>query len=240
MSNFQPENIHRVIVKLSGEILAGKNSSVFEEEVIDRITDDIIEIKRTGYSVGVIVGGGNIFRGSQSKFGQLNRVNADYIGMMGTIQNSLIMSDFIRKKNYHTQVFSALHIEKVADLYVPEMARKSMSSGNICFFSAGTGNPFFTTDTAAVLRAVEVQADIVLKGTKVEGVFTDDPEKNSNASYIAEINYDELLARKLNVMDMTAFSLARDNHVPIKVFNITKKGNLKEALTNRQVGTYIS
>lgn len=240
MSSFKPEKIHRVIIKLSGEILSGKSSYGFDESVINSLAEEIIEIKRIGYSIGIVIGGGNIFRGGRNFSNFLNRVNGDNIGMLATVQNSLMMSDCIRRKNYKTQVFSAVKMDKITDFYTPELAKISLSQGNICFFAAGTGNPYFTTDTAAVLRALEVEADIVLKGTKVDGVYTADPEKDKSAVYIKEIDYDNILAKKLNVMDMTAFSLARDYKIPMKIFNVTKKGYFKEALVDDEVGTYIS
>jgi uridylate kinase len=159
--------------------------------------------------------------------------------MLATIQNALIMRDVVMKKNYRAEIFSAIQVDKVAKFYTPNRAETALNEGNICFFCAGTGNPFFTTDTAAVLRAIELKADIVFKGTKVNGVYSADPVKNSNAKFIQNTSYDEVLLKKLSVMDMTAFSLARDFNMPIKIFNITKKGNMKEAVLNNSIGTYV-
>lgn len=237
MSTFQPEKIHRVIIKLSGEYLAGEKGFGFDHSIIDSLTNEIIEIRRMGLSIGIVLGGGNLFRGAFAE--NINRVVADNIGMLATMQNALYVSDVLRQKNYNAEIFSAVQANNFAKLYTHNRAEKSLQEGSICFFCAGTGNPFFTTDTAAVLRAIELNAEIVLKGTKVDGVYTADPKKDPSATFIDRISYDDALQMQLNVMDMTAFSLARENKIPIKVFNITKKDNLKAALTSSEVGTYV-
>ncbi|MCK4653640.1 MAG: UMP kinase, partial [Candidatus Cloacimonetes bacterium] len=179
------------------------------------------------------------FRGA-SKTGQyLNHSIADNIGMLATIQNALIMSGLLQTKNYLTEVYSAIQVDKIAKFYTPSRANTSINEGKICFFCAGTGNPFFTTDTAAVLRAVELNADIVFKGTKVDGVYTADPVKDKNAELFQNITFKEVLEKQLKVMDMTAFSLAREYNMAIKVFNISKKGNLKKAILSKEVGTFV-
>lgn len=238
-NTFKPEKIHKIIIKISGEFLGGKKGSGFDIDTINYLLDEIVEIRKMGYSIGFVIGGGNIFRGASPTGSVLTRFSADNVGMIATIQNALVLSDMLNKRNYQSEIYSAIQIDRVAKFYTPERAKTSLNEGRICFFCAGTGNPFFTTDTAAVLRAVELDADLVMKGTKVDGVFTADPVKNNSAEFIQSITYDEVLNRQLNVMDMTSFSLARDNGMPIKVFNITKKGMLKEAILKREVGTFI-
>ncbi len=237
MRVYQPEKIHRVILKLSGEYLAGSKGFGFDSSVLEFIAEEIISSKKLGLSLGIVLGGGNFFRGGD--YPDTDRVVGDSVGMLATIQNALILGDVLRKKNYNTEIYSAIQVDKVAKFYTPKRAETSMKEGKICFFCGGTGNPFFTTDTAAVLRAVELKADLVMKGTKVDGVYSADPKKDKNAQFIEDITYDETLARHLNVMDMTAFSLARDYDMPLKVFNIGVKGNLKAAILSKEVGTFV-
>ena len=239
MHTYKPEKMHKLIFKVSGEILSGKKGFGIDLEKVNELIYEIISVKKLGYSLGIVLGGGNFFRGGSEATSYLNRVVADNVGMLATIQNALILSDLLKKKNYQTEIYSAIHVEKIAKFYTPDRATTSLNEGKTCFLCAGTGNPFFTTDTAAVLRAIELKADIVFKGTKVEGVYTADPVKDQNAKFIKTISFDELLDKKLKVMDMTAFSLAREYNMPIKVFNITKKGNLEKAILNKDVGTYI-
>jgi uridylate kinase len=237
-SHFKPEKIHRIIIKISGEYLAGQNHFGFHFETIEQLVEDIIEVKNQGYSIGIVLGGGNIFRGAEMG-SNLERYTADNVGMLATIQNALVISELLTKKNYQTDVFSAIQVDRIAKFYTPKRALTSMNEGRICFFCAGTGNPYFTTDTAVVLRALELKANLVLKGTKVDGIYTADPMRNKDASFIPEITFNEALSQRLNVMDMTAFSLARDNSIPIKVFNISKKGNIKQAIQSKHVGSFI-
>ena len=236
---YKPEKVHRIIFKISGEILAGAKGFGIDIEVVNDLVDEIIAAKKLGIGIGIVLGGGNFFRGNSEIGNMLQRFTADNVGMLATIQNALILSELLNKKNYYTEIHSAIQIDKVAKFYTPNRAKTSLNEGKICFFCGGTGNPFFTTDTAAVLRAIELNADIVMKGTKVDGVFTTDPKKDKNAKFIAEITYDELLLKKLKVMDMTSFSLAREYGMPIKVFNISKKGNMKNAILQKEVGTFI-
>ena len=233
---FQPEKIHRILLKLSGEVLAGARGYGFDDEVIDALTDEIIAVKRLGYSIAIVLGGGNIFRGGTWKNQSLNRVTLDNIGMLATVQNAMYLAEILNNKNYPATVFSSLPMDKMAEHYSPLKASRAMQSGQICFLAGGTGSPFFTTDTAAVLRAVELNLDLVLKATKVDGLYSADPKKDPNASFIASASYQECISRELGVMDMTAFSLARENNLPIKVCNISR---LREALTNAEVGTFI-
>ena len=238
-SMFNPENFHKIVIKISGEFLSGTKSFGIDISTVNQLLDDIISIKKLGFSIGIVLGGGNFFRGASELGSLIPRYTADNVGMLATIQNALLLASLLEKRNYGTEIYSAIQVDKVAKFYTPNRAITSLNEGKICFFCAGTGNPYFTTDTAAVLRAIEINANLVLKGTKVDGVFTDDPQKNPNATFIQEISYDEILAKHLNVMDMTAFSLARDYQMPIKVFNITKEGNMKKALLEKDFGTFI-
>ncbi len=239
MQTYKPEKIHKIIFKLSGEVLAGEKGFGIDLDRVDELIKEIITVKTLGYSIGIVLGGGNFFRGNSKVGQQLDRVAADSVGMLATIQNALILVDLLKTKNYRTEIYSAIQLEKIAKFYTPDRAKTSMNEGKICFFCGGTGNPFFTTDTAAVLRAIELEADIVFKGTKVDGVYTSDPVKNKNAKFINDITFDEVLDKKLKVMDMTAFSLAREHNMPIKVFNIDKRDNLKEAIQSNKVGTFV-
>lgn len=233
---FKPENIKNIMLKLSGEVLAGTRGFGFDDETIDTLTDDIISIKDLGYQICIVLGGGNIFRGGTWKNQSLNRVTLDNIGMLATLQNALYLAEILISKGYPATVFSILPMDKMAEHYSPLKAAKALSEGQICFLAGGTGSPFFTTDTAAVLRAVELQLDLVLKATKVDGLYSADPMKDPNASFITSASYQECITRELRVMDMTAFSLARENNLQIKVCNITR---LRDALTDANVGTFI-
>lgn len=239
MLAFNAGSLNRVVLKISGEFLAGKRGFGYDPEVISNLVEDIIEARKLGLSLAVILGGGNMFRGGTASENGLDRVTADNVGMLATIQNALVICDALKRRNVMADVYSAVQMDKIAPFYTPAKALSSLDKGKICFICGGTGNPFFTTDTAAILRAVELNANLVLKGTKVDGVFTADPAKNPDAEFIADISYDEVLQKKLRVMDMTAFSLARDNSVKLKVFNVTVKGMLAKAILEPEVGTYI-
>ena len=239
MREYSPERTHRILFKISGEFLAGGKSRGFDHATIEQIVSDIIEVKRMGVSIGIVLGGGNIFRGGSETSETVRRIAADNVGMLATVQNSIIVAEYLRARNYQTEIYSAVQIDRMSKLYAPERAENSLSEGKICLFCAGTGNPYFTTDTAAVLRAVELGAHLVLKGTKVDGVFSADPMQDPSAEFIPEISFDDVLSRKLNVMDMTAFSLAREAGMPIKVFNVTRPGALKDAVLKRDVGTFV-
>jgi uridylate kinase len=236
MSVFKPAS---VILKLSGEMLAGSQGFGFDYETADRLTEGIITAHKQGFRLGIVIGGGNVFRGSSELGSYINRYTGDNIGMLATIQNALLVSDILIKKNHPSEVFSAIKCEKVVRFFTAETALHSFNKGNICFFCGGTSNPYFTTDTAAVLRAIEMNAELVLKGTKVDGVYTSDPNIDSDAVLLKDVTFDQALAEKLNIMDMTAFSLARDNHMPIKVFNITDPAMILKAIIEPQVGTLV-
>lgn len=233
---YQPEKIHSIMLKLSGEVLAGSKGFGFDDVVVDQLTSEIIAIKRQGYSLGIVIGGGNIFRGGKWENQSLDRVTLDNIGMLATIQNALYLAEILKNKNYPASVFSALQMDKVARFYTPKAAKQALAEGQICFLAGGTSAPFFTTDTAAVLRAIELKMDLMLKATKVDGLYTGDPATDKNAQFIASASYQECITQGLGVMDMTAFSLAQENKLAIKVCNINM---LKEAITEANVGTYI-
>ncbi len=237
--NYKSENVHRILLKLSGEVLAGDQGFGYNDARIDQLTDELIAVKELGYSIAVVLGGGNIFRGGSWKNQELNRVVLDSIGMMATIQNALYVAEILASKGHTTEVLSSLAVEKVASRYTPQLAVAALEAGKICFLSGGTGNPYFTTDTAAVLRAIELKADVVLKATKVDGLYSADPNKDPKAKFISSASFQECLEARLGVMDLTAFSLAADNSMPIKIFNIGKPGSLCEAITTQNAGTYI-
>lgn len=239
MERYQPEKIHSILLKLSGEVLAGEAGHGFDDSVIDTLTDEIIAVKRMGYSIAIVLGGGNIFRGGSWKNQSLNRVTLDNIGMLATVQNALYLAEILNNKNYCAEVFSALPMDKIALHYTPAAAACALESGKICFLCGGTGNPFFTTDTAAVLRAIELKMDLVLKATKVDGLYSADPHKDPNAQFISAASYRECISRQLGVMDMTAFSLAQENGIPLKIFNISKPGMLCRAISEPDTGTFI-
>ncbi|MDD4308761.1 MAG: UMP kinase [Candidatus Cloacimonetes bacterium] len=239
MNTFSSEKIHRILLKLSGEMLAGSQGFGYSDTATDELTNELIEVSKLGYSLAIVLGGGNIFRGGSWKNQELNRVVLDSIGMLATIQNALYMAEILRGKGYPAEVFSSLAIDKVVPRYDPQSASAALEAGKICFLSGGTGNPYFTTDTAAVLRAIELKADIVLKATKVDGLYSADPMKDPNARFISSASFQECLEQRLGVMDLTAFSLAADNNMPIKIFNISKPGMLTQALLKADIGTYI-
>ncbi len=236
---YRPEKIHNIMLKISGEILAGEKGHGYDDDVIDGLTDQIIAAKRLGYSIAIVIGGGNIFRGGNYKNQDLTRVTRDNIGMLATVQNALYLAEILNRKNYPAEVFSCLALDKVAGLYTPRQARQALLEGRICLLSGGTGNPYFTTDTAAVLRALELDLDIVFKGTKVDGLYSADPHKDANAKFISSADFGQCIDQKLGVMDMTAFSLAQENSLPIKIFNITRPDGLCQAISNPENGTYI-
>jgi uridylate kinase len=239
MRTFKPEKINRIIFKISGEVLAGNKKFGIDLPRVNEILEEIIYLKKKGYSIGIVLGGGNFFRGASELGDKISRHTADNVGMLATIQNAILLSGLLKTKNYPTEIYSAIQADRVAKFYTPNRAITSLNEGKICFFCAGTGNPYFTTDTAAVLRGIELDADIILKGTKVDGVFTGDPIKDKKAKFLAKVTFSEVLSKELKVMDMTAFSLAREFKMPIKVFNINTPGNIKAAVLQKDVGTFV-
>ena len=230
----------RVLLKLSGESFADPDSNFgIQPETIDRIAKEITEASQKGVQVGVVVGGGNFFRGVQESAKNMAQANADYMGMLATVINAVALKDALDKNGIQTRVQSAITMTAVAEPYIRLRAIRHLEKGRVVIFAAGTGNPYFTTDTAASLRAAEIDANLMLKSTRVDGVFDEDPEKNNNAEKYDEISYKEVVSRKLKVMDLTAITLCEENEMPIRVFDGTIPGNIYNALTGESIGTLI-
>lgn len=229
----------RILLKLSGEALMGDDSYGINRDVIDRIAAEIGEVTRLGVEVAVVIGGGNIFRGVAPAATGMDRATADYMGMLATVMNALALQDAMRRAGFMARVQSALTIEQVAEPYIRGKALRYLEEGKIVIFGAGTGNPFFTTDTAAALRAVEMGAEVVLKATKVDGVYTADPKTNPEATRYDHLSFDEAISKNLKVMDATALALCRDQRMPLCVFSIFKAGALKKVVLGEDEGTLV-
>jgi uridylate kinase len=229
----------RVLLKLSGEALMGEDSYGINQEVLARIAAEIGAVAAAGVQVAVVIGGGNIFRGVSGAAQGVDRASADYMGMLATVINSLALQNALEKIPVAVRVQSALRIDQVAEPYVRRRAIRHLERGRVVIFAAGTGNPFFTTDTAASLRGLEVGADIVLKATKVDGVYDKDPKKHPDARRYTRITYSEVLAKRLGVMDATSIALCRDQNLPLRVFNLNKPGALKRAVLGEDEGTLV-
>jgi len=230
----------RVLLKLSGESFADPDSNFgIQPETIDRIAEEITEASQKGVQVGVVVGGGNFFRGVQESAKNMAQANADYMGMLATVINAVALKDALDKNGIQTRVQSAITMTAVAEPYIRLRAIRHLEKGRVVIFAAGTGNPYFTTDTAASLRAAEIDANLMLKSTRVDGVYDEDPEKNNNAEKYDEISYKEVVSSKLKVMDLTAITLCEENEMPIRVFDGTIPGNIYNALTGESIGTLI-
>jgi len=230
----------RVLLKLSGESFADPDSNFgIQPETIDRIAEEITEASQKGIQIGVVVGGGNFFRGVQESAKNMAQANADYMGMLATVINAVALKDALDKNGIQTRVQSAITMTAVAEPYIRLRAIRHLEKGRVVIFAAGTGNPYFTTDTAASLRAAEIDANLMLKSTRVDGVFDEDPEKNNSAEKYDEITYKEVVSSKLKVMDLTAITLCEENEMPIRVFDGTIPGNIYNALTGESIGTLI-
>ena len=229
----------RILLKLSGEALMGNKGFGIDTKKISSYANEIKSAIELGYEVAVVIGGGNIFRGVQVEGQGLDRAQGDYMGMLATIINGMALQAALEKIKIQTRLLSAIKMEQIAESYIRRRAIRHLEKNRVVIFGGGTGNPYFTTDTAAALRAVEMQADAILKGTKVDGIFTSDPEINTSAKKYNEITFQEVYENKLKVMDMTAFTLCQENKLPIIVFNINKKGNLIKALEKDNVGTIV-
>jgi uridylate kinase len=229
----------RVLLKLSGEALMGDDAYGINRDTIDRITAEVKEVLNLGVEVGVVIGGGNIFRGVAPAAAGMDRATADYMGMLATVMNALALQDAMRRQGLKSRVLSALNIEQVAEPYIRGKAMRYLEEGRVVIFAAGTGNPFFTTDTAAALRGMEMNVDIVLKATKVDGVYTDDPKTHPDAMRYQRISFDEAIVKKLKVMDATALTLCRDQKLPICVFSIFKAGALTRVVLGEDEGTLV-
>jgi len=230
----------RVLLKLSGESLMGPKGFGIDHEVVQRISLELKEIQEMGVGLAVVIGGGNIFRGTSEEAGGMDRSTADYIGMLATVMNAMTLQDSLEKLGVHTRVLSAIEIQKVVEPYIRRRAMRHLEKGRIIILAAGTGNPYFSTDTAASLRAMEIKADIIMKATKVDGVYDSDPFKNPKAQMFEKLNFLEVLNKNLKVMDSTAISLCMDNQMPILVFNLFKGGNIRRAILGEKVGTLVS
>ena len=230
----------RVLLKLSGEALLGEKSYGVDPKRILAYSKEIKEIVDSGVEIAIVIGGGNIFRGVSGASNGIDRVQADYMGMLATVINGLALQSSLEDLKVQTRLQTAFKIEAVAEPYIKRKAVRHLEKKRVVIFSGGTGNPFFTTDSAAVLRAIEINADIILKGTRVDGIYNNDPEKNKDAVKFKQISYDEAIAKKLKVMDSTAFTLSKENELPIIVFNMNKPGNLKKIINGKEVGTIVN
>lgn len=235
-----PVQYRRVLLKLSGEALMGELDYGIEPSVIQRIAAEIATARQTGVEIAIVVGGGNIFRGAGLARAGMDRVTGDYMGMLATVMNALAIQDALESLDVYARVMSALQIHDVCEDYIRRRAVRHLEKGRVVILAAGTGNPFFTTDTAASLRAIEIGADVLLKATKVDGVYDDDPMTNSKAKRFDRVSYDQVLADKLSVMDATAIVMCRDNELPLRVFNLTRGDALVRAMSGADVGTLIS
>jgi uridylate kinase len=229
----------RIMLKLSGEVLMGDRQAGLDRAMISAICDQIASVRKLGVEIAIVVGGGNIFRGLQAAAEGMDRVTADYMGMMATIINSLAIQDHLERMGHFTRAMSAIEINEVCEPFIRRRAIRHIEKGRIVIFAGGTGNPYFTTYTAAALRAVEIGADVLLKGTKVNGVYDSDPNKNPAAKFYEHITHTDMLQQQLQVMDSTAASLCRENKIPIIVFNIYKQDNLKDIVLGKKIGTLV-
>jgi len=235
-----PPAYRRVLLKLSGEALAGHLGYGIDPETIGRIAEEISGVIALHVQVAVVIGGGNIFRGLAASAGGMDRATGDYMGMLATVMNALALQDAIEKAGVPTRVLSAIEMRAVAEPYIRRRAIRHLEKGRVVVFAAGTGNPFFTTDTAGALRAVEIGAEVILKATKVDGIYTADPGKDHDAVKLPRVSYIEVLNRGLEVMDTTAISLCMDNKLPIVVFDLTRKGNIRRIIAGEPVGSIVS
>ena len=229
----------RILLKLSGESLMGNGEYGIDPKMLSKYANEINAIIKKGVEVAVVIGGGNIYRGIQSEGAGFDRVQGDYMGMLATIINGMALQSALESISIKTRLLTAIRMEQVAEPYIRRRAMSHLQKGRVVIFGGGTGNPYFTTDTAAVLRAIEIEADVILKGTRVDGIYSADPEKNSSAKKYESISFDQVLQKKLSVMDLTAFTLCQENNLPIKVFNMNVEGNLTKVCEGKNVGTLV-
>jgi len=230
----------RILLKLSGESLAGKGNSGISDLVLNEYARQVIEVVNEGCEIALVIGGGNIFRGLSGTESGFDRVKGDQMGMLATIINSLALESAITRLGGKAKVFTSIRMEPVGDLYNRDKVVEAMKNKIVCILAGGTGNPFFTTDTAAALRAVEIGADVLLKGTRVDGVYTADPEKDPKAVKFDRISFEDVISKRLKVMDSTAFTMCRDNNMPLIVFNMDKTGNLRKLILGEKIGTIVT
>ncbi|MEN8143934.1 MAG: UMP kinase [Gemmatimonadota bacterium] len=230
----------RALVKLSGESLAGDQGFGIAPPVIEELTTEVRQVHEAGIHLGLVVGGGNIVRGAVASQEGMDRVSADYMGMLATVINALALQDMLERSGVETRVMTAIRMEQLAEPYIRRRALRHMEKGRVVIFAGGTGNPYFSTDTAAVLRAIEMEADVILKATKVDGVFSADPAVDPSAEFIPELTYKEVINRELAVMDAAAISLCRENDLPVIILNTRRRGAILAALQGERIGTYVS
>jgi uridylate kinase len=230
----------RVLLKLSGEALAGGQGFGIDPPVVDRLTEEVLQVHRMGVALGMVIGGGNIVRGAAASAQGMDRVSADYMGMLATIINALAVQDLLEKKGIETRVMTAIRMDELAEPYIRRRAMRHLEKGRVVLFAGGTGNPYFSTDTAAALRAIEIEADVVIKATKVAGVFTADPLTDPSARFIPNITFREVVAQELAVMDASAVSLCKENGLPIIVLDLEERGSVSAAIRGERVGTLVS
>lgn len=229
----------RILLKLSGEALMGNKQFGIDHERLSQYAKEVKEVAEAGVQVAIVIGGGNIFRGIQAEEGGMDRVQGDYMGMLATVINSMALQSALEKMEVQTRLLSAIKMEQICEPFIRRRAVRHLEKHRVVIFGAGTGNPYFTTDTAATLRAIEIEADIILKGTRVDGIYTSDPLKNKDAVRYEQISFSEVYEKGLNVMDMTAFTLCKENNLPIIVFDMNKPGNLHKVVLGDKVGTLV-
>ena len=229
----------RVLLKLSGEALAGELDFGFDFGVIGRLAEEVHGVCEMGVSLGLVIGGGNFVRGAEFSRNGMDRVSADYMGMLSTVVNALAVQDVLERMNVDTRVMTAIRMEEVAEPYIRRRAQRHLDKGRVVIFAGGTGNPYFSTDTAAVLRALEIEAEMIIKATNVKGVYSADPKKDPDAEFIPELTYQDAIVRGLNVMDANAFALCKDNDLPINVINVNEPGVIARVLRGERVGTMV-
>jgi len=239
MSEKRTAAYKRILLKLSGEALLGKQSTGVDPDVANYIAAEIKSLTDLKIQIGIVIGGGNIFRGIEASAKGMDRTTADYMGMLATVINSLALQSALEMRGLPTRVQSSIEMREIAEPYIQRKAVRHLEKGRIVIFAGGTGNPYFSTDTAASLRAMEIRADVIMKATKVDGVYDVDPVKNESAVMFKKISYIEVLTKNLKVMDSTAITLCRDNSLPIIVFNLQKKGNIRNAICGKKIGTYV-
>jgi uridylate kinase len=230
----------RILLKLSGESLMGSKQFGIDAEMVMRYAEEIKQLTDRGVEVAIVIGGGNIFRGIQAAANGIDRVQGDYMGMLATVINSMALQSGLEKAGVFTRLMSAIEMKEVGEPFIKRRAVRHLEKGRVVIFGAGTGNPYFTTDTAAALRATEVEADVILKGTRVDGIYDSDPEKNPDAKKFDTLTYGDALSKKLNVMDLTAFTLCQENNLPIIVFDMNTPGNLMKVVSGEKIGTIVS
>lgn len=229
----------RILLKLSGESLMGNREYGIEPKILGQYAEEIKSIQELGVQVGIVIGGGNIYRGIEDSSDGIDKVTGDQMGMLATVINALALQNSLEQRGLKTRCLSAIDMERIAEPFIRRRAIRHLEKNRIVIFAAGTGNPYFTTDTAAVLRAIEIEADVILKGTRVDGVYDSDPEKNSGAIHFPEISYTDVLKKDLHIMDLTAITLSKENKLPLIVFNMNKVGNLKRVVCGEAVGSKV-